>query len=260
MTTKTQSAISTAAFTALVILLMLFVSGYSFDEMDYKEEHPEDYVEKIPPAGFEVSLGTPDIGKGSLPTPTKTDNKSKNPAPATNQRNTPTQEQSDAKVNSGKTDVVTDTKNTQATPEEPQPTVDPRALYPGRRNQTNTDGGSHGNTEVPGYGGKPSGDASSTSPTGGTGKGPSYNLRGRSAESLPIPKYNSNIQGKIVVKIKVNQQGVVTYVEAPDKGSTISDRRLVEQAKAAARKAKFDASDTAPEEQVGTITYIFTIS
>ena len=261
MTTQVKSAISTAAFTVLVILLMIFVSGYTFDEAENKREHQEDYNEKIPPAGFEVSLGdSPDVGKGTLPTPTTTNNTKTKPSTTTSQQKTPTQPNSDAKVVSGKEDVVSDSKSDQTKPEEPQQTVDPRALYTGRRNQTSNDGGQHGNTETPGYGGNPKGDANSTSPTSGTGKhGPSYSLNGRTAVSLPEPQYNSNIQGKIVVKIKVNRQGKVTFADGPEKGSTISDRRLVDQAKAAAYRSRFDASSSAPEEQSGTITYIFTI-
>lgn len=262
MTTNVKSAISTTAFTALVILLMVFVSGYTFDEQEYKDKHQEDYVEKIPPAGFEVSLGdSPNVGKGKMPTPTTTNKTQNKPTPATNQRNTPTQSKSDAKVNSGKEDVVADTKTDQVQTEKPEQTVDPSKLYTGRRNSSNTDGGEHGNTSTPGYGGNRNGDPSSTSPTSGVGsKGPSYSLTGRTALSLPEPRYDSNIQGKIVVKIKVDRQGKVTFVDAPAKGSTISNQRLVNQAKDAAKRARFDASDTAPEEQVGTITYIFTIN
>ena len=62
-----------------------------------------------------------------------------------------------------------------------------------------------------------------------------------------------------MVRIWVDQQGRVVRTEAPYKGSTITTGRLVDQAKTAAKRARFNASTTAPEEQIGTITYIFKI-
>jgi TonB family protein len=61
----------------------------------------------------------------------------------------------------------------------------------------------------------------------------------------------------VVVKIWVDRAGNVTQVSAPEKGSTLTDAGYVNQAKAAARKAKFSAKEDAPEVQTGTITYDF---
>jgi hypothetical protein len=89
------------------------------------------------------------------------------------------------------------------------------------------------------------------------GNGISYDLGGRGARSLPKPTYNSAEQGKIVVSIKVNRQGQVTYASAGAKGTTIYEINLVQNAENAARKTVFEPDADAPEEQRGTITYVF---
>ena len=107
--------------------------------------------------------------------------------------------------------------------------------------------------------GNPNGTPTSNNYSGNGGGNGNYSLDGRTAVVLPKPEYNSNQQGKIVVRIWVDQQGRVVRTEAPYKGSTITTGRLVDQAKTAAKRARFNASTTAPEEQIGTITYIFKI-
>ena len=61
----------------------------------------------------------------------------------------------------------------------------------------------------------------------------------------------------MVVKIWVDRLGNVTQTSAPEKGSTLTDQALVNQAKSAAMRAKFSPKDDAPEVQTGTITYVF---
>ena len=95
------------------------------------------------------------------------------------------------------------------------------------------------------------------SESGRKGNGISFDLGGRGARSLPKPTYNSPEQGKIVVSIKVNRQGQVTYASAGAKGTTISEINLRQQAENAARKTVFAPDADAPEEQRGTITYVF---
>ena len=84
-----------------------------------------------------------------------------------------------------------------------------------------------------------------------------HTLIGRSAISITQPICQSIESGIIVVKIWVNRNGVVTKVEAPEKGSTISDIALISTVKEAAFKANFSADENAPEEQIGRMTYVF---
>ena len=93
--------------------------------------------------------------------------------------------------------------------------------------------------------------------TNSFGSGISYDLGGRGARSLPKPTYNSPEQGKIVVSIIVNRQGQVTSASAGAKGTTISEINLRQQAENTARKTVFEPNADAPEEQRGTITYVF---
>ena len=116
-----------------------------------------------------------------------------------------------------------------------------------------------GVTEGTGNQGKPDGTPNSGNYNGNGGHGGSFSLKGRSAVSLPKPVYNSNKQGTVVIDIWVDQQGRVTRVEGPAKGSTLTDAAMVNQAKSAALKARFNADTKAQEVQKGTITYIFKI-
>ena len=73
------------------------------------------------------------------------------------------------------------------------------------------------------------------------------------------PTYKGNEQGKVVIKVWVNQQGQVVRAEAGQKGTTLARDQYVRQALEYAKKARFSASTSAPEEQIGYITYIFKI-
>ncbi|MBR5857118.1 MAG: hypothetical protein IKY70_07580 [Bacteroidales bacterium] len=93
---------------------------------------------------------------------------------------------------------------------------------------------------------------------GATEGEPSAQLAGRNVVgSLPFPAYNVNSEGKVVVKIMVDQYGKVTNAIPGVSGTTVQDKRLWESAKEAAYKAVFNISDSAPTLQEGTITYIF---
>lgn len=163
-----------------------------------------------------------------------------------------------------------------------QPVVNPNALY--KKNKNTNDGttgkpGNQGREDgTPGKGnyggtgtgsgtgdgsgtgsgsGSGSGSGNGSGTGGGTGSGVSYDLGGRPARMLQKPFYDSPEQGKIVVTIKVNKQGKVTYASAGAKGTTITEIGLRQQAENAARKTVFAVDENAPEEQKGTITYVF---
>ncbi len=132
----------------------------------------------------------------------------------------------------------------------PQPEINRNTLFAGRKNKSDdvTD-----NSEEK----QLSGSSVGVPPEEKGGSG--YSLRGRTAISLPLPQYNSNVQGKIVVKIWVDRSGNVIKAECPEKGSSIIDAKLVNAAKDSALKAKFNADPNAPEAQIGSITYIFSM-
>ena len=87
------------------------------------------------------------------------------------------------------------------------------------------------------------------------------NLTGRSVVgSLPLPAYNSQNEGKVVVEITVDQNGNVTKASAISRGTTVSDQKLWRAAEEAAKKARFNVKQDAPIYQTGTITYVFKLN
>ena len=127
------------------------------------------------------------------------------------------------------------------------------------------DGKSQGATFPGGNQGVPTGDPNSNnygqgvSGSGNQGSGPSFSLAGRSASSLPKPKYPGDDQGVVVVKITVDKNGNVTSAEPGTRGTTIMSQKFWEEAKQAALKAKFNRDDNAQAYQQGTITYRFVL-
>ena len=98
-------------------------------------------------------------------------------------------------------------------------------------------------------------------PGGGQGNSNiSYDLSGRSAQSLPRPVYDIQVEGKVVVEVTVDKSGKVINAVAGRPGSTTLDATLLRIAREAALRATFNKSSEAPEIQKGTITYIFKLN
>lgn len=102
------------------------------------------------------------------------------------------------------------------------------------------------------------GHAQGNTKVGETTDAPSAKLKGRSVVgSLPAPTYNINKEGRVVVKIRVDQYGKVINAIPGASGTTIIDKTLWNAAKEVALKAQFNVSASAAVIQEGTITYIF---
>ena len=104
--------------------------------------------------------------------------------------------------------------------------------------------------------GSPTGNASNGAATGVGGYG-SFSLDGRSLGpgGLPKPVYNVQEEGRVVVNITVNPQGVVVVATINPQTNTINSA-LRKAALDAARKARFNAIEGLTN-QSGTITYNF---
>lgn len=103
--------------------------------------------------------------------------------------------------------------------------------------------------------GSPTGNSNTGKSTGVGGVG-SWDLNGRSLTgSLPIPVYNVQDEGRVVVTIMVNPSGRVISTSINKRTNTVSTalRRAAEEA---ARKARFNVTDGV-NNQTGTITYYF---
>ena len=161
------------------------------------------------------------------------------------------------KKKENKEDSQVKPKETLKEPEEsPQPVVNPKALFKGSNNSQ--EGGSQGKTGQPGDQGSPNGLAgiNKYEGQGGQGSGPGYDLGGRGAKTLQRPSKDFPEEGHIVVEIWVDQNGNVVRTGIA-KGTDITNSEMRNMALDAARRSKFVADPTAPEEQKGTITYTF---
>jgi colicin import membrane protein len=108
--------------------------------------------------------------------------------------------------------------------------------------------------------GTPGGSVDSKNRGEGSGlgtKGISYDLAGRGVQKLPLPEYNYQGEGRVVVEVSVDRSGKVTQAVPGIRGSNTLDEYLLKVAKDAALKSQFDASPDAPLIQKGTITYNF---
>ena len=83
-----------------------------------------------------------------------------------------------------------------------------------------------------------------------------YLLGNRYHLQLPIPVYLAQGGGEVVVDIIVDRAGDVLSA-TPRGGANLSDPTILAYAKQAAEKTVFNADNSAPEKQTGTITYLF---
>ena len=143
--------------------------------------------------------------------------------------------------------------------EEKKPEVNKKALYPGKKENIET---SEGDNNGDGNQGAIDGDPNSeVYEGGGIGKnGTAYQLGGRKVEFKAKPIYNLQVEGKVVVIITVDRLGNVINAIPGAKGSTTLNKQLLQRAKTAALKTKFDPKQTAPTNQQGKIVYLFSLN
>ncbi|WP_251622017.1 energy transducer TonB [Odoribacter lunatus] len=84
----------------------------------------------------------------------------------------------------------------------------------------------------------------------------SYKVEGRFARLLPIPVFQCEFGGKVVVRIAVNRGGAVQRAVVSEADSDM-DECLHEAAVNAALRSRFNEKPDAPVSQTGTITYHF---
>lgn len=98
---------------------------------------------------------------------------------------------------------------------------------------------------------------STTGGMAGMGGYGTFDLNGRSLGQggLPVPVYNVQEEGRVVVTIVVNPAGHVISTSINKRTNTVNPV-LRKAAEDAARKARFNAVD-GPDNQSGTITYYF---
>ncbi|MDA3780653.1 MAG: hypothetical protein PF487_10610 [Bacteroidales bacterium] len=158
-----------------------------------------------------------------------------------------------------KPNIQKDTQEQENKEEEPEEQkVNELAMFKGDNTDASNKG--EGETGDEGNQGSNTGSVSSDNHAGGDSMGSNginFSLNGRNPESLPLPDYNYQIEGKVVVEIMVDKFGNVISAVPGVKGSTTLNENLLNAAKIAAKLAKFDKKPSAPVKQKGTITYYF---
>ena len=94
----------------------------------------------------------------------------------------------------------------------------------------------------------------------GTGSGSGYSLGNRKAISKPLPAYKCNETGKVVVEVSVDKNGKTLSATPGVRGTTNNAKCLLDQAKIAALNTKWQSDSNAPDKQIGTIIYHFTLN
>ncbi|MBQ6046476.1 MAG: TonB family protein [Bacteroidales bacterium] len=256
---KIIAAAVTLLLLIVAVLILVFVVHYPPDP-------------PIAERGVEVALGDSDLGLGDHPSLSEPESAPAAPATQTAEEHVSTQTTENtvsvpsSPVKTPAKPVVTPTQPTPQ-PEQPkQPEVNQNALFKGKNsnnsnNNSSTSSGSSGNTSGSGNMGKPNGNPNSTNYTGdgggnGTGVGINYSLAGRGVERLQKPTKKDGVQGSITVRIEVDNKGNVVNASIGKKD--IFDKDVLNYVLQAARSTKFKPDPSAPEVQLGTITYHYT--
>lgn len=261
-TYKKKSAVITSMILALFIL-SLFVFGLRYFDP------PKEF-------GIAVNFGTSNFGQGDLQTedlpsaePSLVNaEKNVDEPPVKNQteikENILTQTNTDAPVIANKTTKketklvakkMTTVKKVELKPDKSTTDVLSNLINGTKKTGEGTD------TNL-GNKGQIDGNLTSNSYYGKEGKdsGGNYNLGGRKPISKPIPIYDCNEEGIVVVRIEVNNSGNVISANAGVKGTTNSAPCLLQRAKDAALKTTWQSDINAPNKQIGSIIYNFSIS
>jgi len=142
------------------------------------------------------------------------------------------------------------------TPKVEEPKLDPRASFPGMSQKDSKSTTPHSSSEA--SEGFKAGQPDGNTKEGRTEGNANAHLKGRNVVgTLPKPSYNAQMEGTVVVQVKVDQYGNVTEAIPGVEGTTVTDKGLWNAARAAAMKAHFNMSADAPVLQTGTITYKF---
>jgi protein TonB len=118
-----------------------------------------------------------------------------------------------------------------------------------------------GGVDNPGVKGSNKGDATSLESQGNsaTGFNMNYNLAGRKVLSTPKEQPDCQEEGRVVVRVQVDNNGNVVAALAGVKGTTNSAPCLLKPAKEAALRTQWNADLAAPSIQEGTIIYTFSL-
>ena len=169
----------------------------------------------------------------------------------------------DAKKTPVETPIKTDSESKDK-PIEKEQTIDENLKTALKDAFNKKQGGSKGDDkDKEGVKGRADGDPNGKSTTGGKGSGGGnggYNLGTRAALDNIKPDYQCEEYGVVVMSIRVDRSGKTLNAKLQLKGSTNTAPCLVNKAKEAAMKTKWQPDIKAPEMQIGSITYHFDLN
>lgn len=247
---KKKALVGTIMFHLLLLLCFIF--------MGLKYQNPPPSEE-----GITINFGYDDFGSGetepSIEQPNET---STEPVESVSDVNTQDLEEvsifkEKPKETQEETKEVKKEENKEEK-EEVKKVVNTKALYAGKKNNSNSQGISQGNSNQGNENGNP--EANSYTGGGNGYDGIAFNLGGRTISEVKTPIYESQIQGKVVVTIRVNKNGKVISAKPGAKGTNTTDNYLYSRAKEAALKTTFNPKADAPDVQIGTIIYHFKLN
>jgi outer membrane biosynthesis protein TonB len=240
--------------TALVHAVLLVI--FYFFGLTYQDPPPEE--------GISLDFGYEEQGFG------QTEQTATEPVPPT--PSDPT-EASAVTQDVDPSDVSVDDKPKPKPVERPKPTetkpVEPTKPQPSKqlsshlnKLKTTGTGSGSGTTQGGGNQGNPNGtlnggDGGTDQGTQGTGD---YNLGNRVAISKPQPEKGCGEEGRVVVKVYVDRNGIVVSAKPGASGSTTTSSCLFDRARKAALRTKWAPDPDALERQVGTIIYRFELN
>ena len=138
----------------------------------------------------------------------------------------------------------------------PEQKLDPRASFPGMARKDTTLTAPHSAEKATDQ--FKSGRADGNLVAGKDVGTPSAHLKGRTVVLGPAkPDYSAQLEGIVVVRIIVNQEGKVVTAIPGVEGTTVADKTLWAASRKAAFETYFNNDPTAPPTQEGTITYVF---
>jgi outer membrane biosynthesis protein TonB len=244
----------------LLILLLFAIYG-----LTYPDPRPED--------GIPINFGTSDVGSGEVEPETPG-----NPPPETSQsepqpvseepimtqddiqtiETPPVEDENPTKPKEETTPKETP-KETENTEEQQKREIDSKlksTLDQAFKNVGQSEGDDKNQEGNKGQVDGNDGNAYKGKPGGGGGDG-NYKLGNRNALAKIKPTYECEEYGTVVMLVKVNRSGTTIDAKLQLKGTTNTASCLVSRAKEAALKTKWEGDPSAPEIQVGTITYHF---
>ncbi len=255
---------------SLVIGLFLLISHLIILHQPFKQED-------IGLGGIIVNYGTSDIGMGTdymsvdepavdphanheLPNKVvENTTPISDPAAETSDKDIATQTVEDAPTVVKKNSLTPNPVSTIKSTKETKPVINPNALYKGAKNDGQAKGDGTGN--VAGNQGSKNGDPLSPNyGDGGSGLG-NINLSLVNRRFVNTPKIDDQGQsaGKIVVEIRVDKTGQVVFARAGAKGTTLSDLKLWKKCEEAVLGSRLNQLDSAPEVQLGMVTFHFKV-